>query len=1207
MGFIKDLVSPESRAWEEFYRNRFQHDKMVRSTHGANCTGGCSWNVHVKNGVVVWETQALDYPRLAGELPPYEPRGCQKGASFSWYIYSPLRVKYPLIRGALLDLYRSEKEANGGDPVKAWESLQNDKEKRAKYQRARGKGGFRRISWDEILEIIAASNIHTVKKYGPDRLIGFSPIPAMSMISYAAGARYLQLMGGVSLSFYDWYCDLPNAFPEIFGEQTDVCESADWFNSKFIALVGANLAMTRVPDAHFFTEARHNGTKTVVFSPDYNTVSKFADQWIPLHTGQDGALWLAVTHVLLKEYHYEKKTPYFLSYAGKYTDGPFLVELAQGGGPVKPGKFVRANRLSKYKDAENGGWKFLNIDANTLEPVMPKGSVGHRWDTKETGKWNMKSEDGLTDAPYAPLLTFLEKNEGVMDVEFVEFSGDKKFKRAVPFRNITTADGSRIAVATVYDLLMAQYGVSRGLGGDYPAGYDDESASYTPAWQEKFTGIGRETVIKFAREWSETAAATNGKCMIIIGAGVNHFFHSNLTYRAGIAALMMSGCVGVNGGGINHYVGQEKLAPMDSWSALMSGKDWQGAARLQQGTLWHYINSDQWRYDAGQKNYNKSPEGDTAALHSADFVVKAVKNGWMPFYPQYGESNFDIVKDAQAAGKTTEDGMRAHIVARLKSKELGYSVADPDNEINFPRVWFIWRGNALMSSAKGHEYMLKHYLGTHHNETAKEAAREEVKEINWFDLAPQGKMDLVIDINFRMDTSALYSDIVLPAASWYEKSDINSTDMHSFLHPLAAAIPPVWETKSDWDIFRSIAAKVSELAEKHLTGTFKDAVNLPLMHDTSDEISQPSMLDWSKGECEPVPGQTMHKIVFVDRDYTQIYNKFITLGPNIKKTGLGAHGNLYDCADEYEKLLLDKNHVRTINGVEYPSLHDDVEAINAVLSLSTLTNGKLTVRAYRNMEGKTGLKLADLAEGTREVLIKYEDLQAQPGRYNTSPLWSGLMNDGRPYAAFTYNIERLVPFRTLTGREHLYLDHDGYMIFGENLPTFKLPPAPAQYGDLASTPNDGKARMLNILTPHGKWQIHSTYSDNLRMLSLNRGIEPCWLSLEDAAAMDVRDNDWVEVYNDHGVYSTRANVSARIPKGVCIVYHSPERTYSVPKSNVRGQRRSGGHNSLCRTRIKPNLLVGGYAQFTYHFNYWGPVGVNRDTHVLVRKMDRVEF
>lgn len=264
MSWIKDLISPQTRKWEEFYRNRFQHDRIVRSTHGVNCTGGCSWQVHVKDGIVVWETQQLDYPLLEGSLPPYEPRGCQRGISFSWYLYSPLRIKYPLIRGALIDAFREEK-LKTGDALTAWENLQNNKEKRKAYQTARGKGGFRRATWDEVLEIIGAANIYTAKKYGPDRVIGFSPIPAMSMLSYAAGSRFLQLFGGVNLSFYDWYCDLPNAFPEIWGEQTDVCESADWYNSKMIAVMGANLNMTRTPDVHFFAESRHNGTKTIVF------------------------------------------------------------------------------------------------------------------------------------------------------------------------------------------------------------------------------------------------------------------------------------------------------------------------------------------------------------------------------------------------------------------------------------------------------------------------------------------------------------------------------------------------------------------------------------------------------------------------------------------------------------------------------------------------------------------------------------------------------------------------------------------------------------------------------------------------------------------------------------------------------------------------------------------------------------------------------
>ena len=227
MSWIKDIVDPQSRQWEEFYRNRNQCDKVVRSTHGVNCTGSCSWNVHVKDGIVGWELQATDYPELEEGLPPYEPRGCQRGISFSWYLYSPLRIKYPYLRGVLTDLWRKAR-AEHDDPVKAWASIVEDEACRKSYQQARGKGGFRRSNWDEVEEIIAASSIYTIKKYGADRMVGFSPIPAMSMLSFAGGSRFMQLMGGANLSFYDWYCDLPNASPEIWGEQTDVAESADW-------------------------------------------------------------------------------------------------------------------------------------------------------------------------------------------------------------------------------------------------------------------------------------------------------------------------------------------------------------------------------------------------------------------------------------------------------------------------------------------------------------------------------------------------------------------------------------------------------------------------------------------------------------------------------------------------------------------------------------------------------------------------------------------------------------------------------------------------------------------------------------------------------------------------------------------------------------------------------------------------------------------
>ena len=273
MKWIKDLFSPKTRQWEEFYRNRWQHDKRVRSTHGVNCTGGCSWDIFVKDGIVTWEMQALDYPRIDPKIPPYEPRGCQRGISFSWYLYSPIRIKYPYVRGALLDIWRDARTRHD-DPVDAWSAIQSDPELRRRYQRARGKGGFRRVKMEDAIEIAAAANIYTTKKYGPDRVAGFSPIPAMSQLSYAAGARMLQLMGGISLSFYDWYCDLPPASPETWGEQTDVAESADWYHAKLMAVMGANLNMTRTPDCHFIRRSEDTtARRSWVFSPDFSQVS----------------------------------------------------------------------------------------------------------------------------------------------------------------------------------------------------------------------------------------------------------------------------------------------------------------------------------------------------------------------------------------------------------------------------------------------------------------------------------------------------------------------------------------------------------------------------------------------------------------------------------------------------------------------------------------------------------------------------------------------------------------------------------------------------------------------------------------------------------------------------------------------------------------------------------------------------------------------
>jgi nitrate reductase / nitrite oxidoreductase, alpha subunit len=379
----------ESRDWEDVYRNRWRHDKVVRSTHGVNCTGSCSWKIYVKSGIVTWETQQTDYPRTRPDLPNHEPRGCARGASYSWYLYSANRVKTPLIRKRLLKTWRRMRDTMS--PVAAWAAIQADPALRQDYVQVRGKGGFRARRLGRGDEIIAAANAYTAREYGPDRVFGFSPIPAMSMVSYAAGSRYLSLLGGTCMSFYDWYCDLPPASPQTWGEQTDVPESADWYNAGFLILWGSNVPQTRTPDAHFYTEARYRGAKIGGDLPRLFGSREVRRHLAQPRAGTDSALSMAMGHVILREFHVDRQVPYFQDYARKYTDMPMLVRLDETDGRLVPGRLLRADDFTDaLGQTANPDWKTVGYDAASDTIVVPNGSIGFRWGND--GTWNLEEK-----------------------------------------------------------------------------------------------------------------------------------------------------------------------------------------------------------------------------------------------------------------------------------------------------------------------------------------------------------------------------------------------------------------------------------------------------------------------------------------------------------------------------------------------------------------------------------------------------------------------------------------------------------------------------------------------------------------------------------------------------------------------------------------------------------------------------------------------
>ncbi|MFT4921898.1 MAG: nitrate reductase alpha subunit, partial [Haloarculaceae archaeon] len=319
------------RDWEDLYREKWDWDSKARSTHGVNCTGSCSWEVYVKNGQVWREDQAADYPVFDEDLPDPNPRGCQKGACYSDYVNADERILHPLRRTG-----------------------------------ERGEGKWERISWDEALTEIAeqvVEIVHEDEEY--DGISGFTPIPAMSPVSFASGSRMVNLLGGISHSFYDWYSDLPPGQPITWGTQTDNAESADWYNADYLIAWGSNVNVTRIPDAKYFLEAAYNGTKRVGIFTDYSQTAIHCDEWLSPEPGSDIALALGMARTIVEEERYDE------AHLKEQSDMPLLVR-------EDTGKFLRADEVAGLDvDADRPDHVFVMQDGAGDLRIAP-GSLGER-------------------------------------------------------------------------------------------------------------------------------------------------------------------------------------------------------------------------------------------------------------------------------------------------------------------------------------------------------------------------------------------------------------------------------------------------------------------------------------------------------------------------------------------------------------------------------------------------------------------------------------------------------------------------------------------------------------------------------------------------------------------------------------------------------------------------------------------------------------
>ncbi len=1186
-----------------------------------------------------------------GDGPPRRERGPRAAAHFR-HPYSPTRVRYPHARGVLLELYREARERRG-DPVAAWAEITGDPDKRRRYQSARGKGGLVRIGWDEALEIAAAAHVHALRAYGPDRIAGFSPAPATSMASHAVGARFMALLGAPMLSFYDWQADLPIAAPQMFGDRADGREAGDWWDAAYLMLWGSDVPLSRATDTPpgpeipralggpggapmggapgWTAEARHRDQRVVVLSPDHAEAARMADEWLRPHPGTDGAVAMAMGQVVFREFFVERQVPYFVDYVTRFTDLPFLVDLRQlDGSPDRyaPGRFVTAadldlgvepgdphpeagRRLGQHADAAARRWMPVVFDALTDRPAVPNGTLGDRWSSGGEGRWNLDLGE------LSPLLTFhpgpvgpgvpVGETAEVVLPRFEEQGG--VVRRGVPVRRL----GDRL-VTTVFDLLLAQYGVGRpGLPGRWPHGYEDASAPGTPAWQEAITSVPAAAVVRTAREFAGTAERTRGRCMLVMGAGMNRWFHADTSCRAFLTLLLITGCQGVHGGGWAHHVGQQKVRPFAGWQQLSSAADWVRPPRQMAATPYWYLHTDQWRYERYSADALASPtsRGLFAGRHTADLVAQSMRLGWMPSYPTFGENPLDLGRRIHRSGQPAAEW----VAGQLAAGKLRFACEDPDAPENWPRVLTVWRTDLFGSPAKGHEFVLRHLLGADDNARAEEAAqRQRPADVAWRAEAPRGKLDLLLALDVHLTPTAMLADLVLPAATAGEKHDLASTNADPYVHALEPVIDPPWQTRTEFATFHGLARAVSALSAGRLEAVH-DLVATALRHDTPGETAQPggTVPDWRDGRTAAVPGRNLPQFTLVERDYTALADRLAAFGPLAEIAGLTVKGVRVDPSPEAGWLAAHCGTAAGGSAAGRPLLDTETKLCEAILALSGTTNGRLAAEGFRRLAQRCGpdARLAELGALDADRRVVLTDTRASPVQVGTSFEWSGKETQDRGYAPFTINTEHGKPWHTLTGRQHCYLDHDWIAELGEQLPVYRPPLNLAALGEATlAAPGKGREVAVRYLTPHATWATHSEHQESLVAQTLARGGPVIWLSVPDAAAIGVADDDWMEAVSAGSVVVARAMVSHRIPLGTVYMHQVRERPARAPLPDpvpVPAARRAAAPEAAAnRLLVKPSHLVGGYGQLSFAPNYYGPTGNQRDPVTVIRRRSAQE-
>jgi len=397
-------------AWEDLMREKWTWDRVVHGTHGTNCQGGCAFNVYVKDGVVWREEQQGEYGKSDPDAPDYGPRGCQKGLRHAKYMYGNQRILYPMKRVG-----------------------------------ERGAGQWERVTWDQALEDIADRFLDTCVEHGPESVtFGMGSQMAMKRASMMAYFRFTNISGSPMPDAFAGVGDLPTGVYLTLGEAMLGDTAASIFKSRTCLVWYCNPAVTRIPDAHFFWEAKYNGTEVIAISPEFTPTAMHASKWLNPKPGTDAALAMSMVHTILDDRSFDA------DYIREQTDLPFLVRTDNR-------KFLRAMDLGGDPGASDQEFYLWDEAADAIVKAPATG-----FSIPMPGPPQPERTDRLTLGDIRPAL------EGRWTVE--------------------TATGP-VEVTTVFELVKAH------------------STAYAPELAAETTGVHPDVIRDVARQFASAGPA----------------------------------------------------------------------------------------------------------------------------------------------------------------------------------------------------------------------------------------------------------------------------------------------------------------------------------------------------------------------------------------------------------------------------------------------------------------------------------------------------------------------------------------------------------------------------------------------------------------------------------------------------------------------------------------------------------------------------